>query len=41
MDLRSAHHEDTAPILGLLLLALGIGPGAQMQQPLAIMLPGD
>src|SRR4029078_6246044 len=29
-----------AAILGLLPLALGIGPGAQMQQPLAIMVMG-
>src|SRR5205807_7533192 len=29
-----------AAILGLLPLALGIGPGAQMQQPLAIMVIG-
>jgi multidrug efflux pump subunit AcrB len=29
-----------AAILGLSPLALGIGPGAQMQQPLAIMVMG-
>ena len=29
-----------AAILGLFPLALGIGPGAQMQQPLAIMVIG-
>src|SRR5437879_12806490 len=29
-----------AAILGLMPLALGIGPGAQMQQPLAIMVIG-
>jgi multidrug efflux pump subunit AcrB len=29
-----------AAILGLLPLALGLGPGAQMQQPLAIMVIG-
>jgi HAE1 family hydrophobic/amphiphilic exporter-1 len=29
-----------AAILGLLPLALGIGPGAQMQQPLAVMVIG-
>jgi HAE1 family hydrophobic/amphiphilic exporter-1 len=29
-----------AAILGLAPLALGIGPGAQMQQPLAIMVIG-
>src|SRR5207237_10337252 len=29
-----------AAILGMLPLALGIGPGAQMQQPLAIMVIG-
>jgi HAE1 family hydrophobic/amphiphilic exporter-1 len=29
-----------ASILGLLPLALGLGPGAQMQQPLAIMVIG-
>ena len=30
----------TVTALGLLPLALGIGPGAQMQQPLAIMVIG-
>jgi Cu/Ag efflux pump CusA len=30
-----------AAILGLFPLALGIGPGAQMQQPLAVMVIGD
>jgi Cu/Ag efflux pump CusA len=29
-----------AAILGLLPLSLGIGPGAQMQQPLAVMVIG-
>jgi HAE1 family hydrophobic/amphiphilic exporter-1 len=40
MRLRPILMTSLAAILGLFPLALGIGPGAEMQQPLAIMVMG-